>query len=234
MPPERINTKPNPDLANIEISAIGMKDAKRLIVQHHYMHTSPQGAKIAFGIFLDGLCLGVVIFGYSSATAAKIEKLVPDLPRNQYLEMQRMWISDKLGHNTESYCLAEVMRQLKGINVKLVVTHAGGCKNDCGIVYQAAAWLYFGRDKCDDFYLTTTGEYKNSCAALRFGRISAKGKTKQDIGHELFGPGEAIKSWRYKYVYPLDRGLRRKLAKLSLPYPKDSENYRYNQQWIRG
>ena len=67
--------------------------------------------------------------------------------------MQRLWISDDYGHNSESYVLALTMKLLKEkTDLKVVFTHAGGCKNDCGIVYQASAWLYFGKDVCNDFY----------------------------------------------------------------------------------
>ena len=147
--------------------------------------------------------------------------------------MQRLWIHDKMGHSTESYTLARLIDLLKArTKLKLIVTHAGGCKDDCGIVYQASAWLYFGSSKCDDFYLTKAGEYKNMISAMRFGRISTKGKTKQQVGEELFGKGEVVNAHRHLYAYPIHKGIRRRLSKIAQKYPKHSKHFRYNQQWV--
>ena len=99
-------------------------------------------------------------------------------------------------------------------------------------MYQSSAWLYFGRSKCDDFYLTADGKYKNIVAELRFGRVKGKGKTKQQVGEEAFGPGKIIDAWRYAYVYPIDRGLRRKLSKVAHEYPKQSAHYRFRQEFV--
>lgn len=35
------------------------------------------------------------------------KKYIPKINKNEYLEMQRMNISDSLGHNTESYVLSK-------------------------------------------------------------------------------------------------------------------------------
>jgi hypothetical protein len=227
-----VNTTRNEQLAQLTVAPISREDAKRIVTSRHYMRTFPQGAKMYFGVFVAASCVGVCVLGYSSATDAKVQKLVDGLGRHEYLEMQRLWVSDACGHNTESRALSLVMRQLRGAGVRLVVTHAGGCKNDCGIVYQASAWLYFGRSPCRDFYLTTDGEFRNLVAAMRFGRVKTKGRSREDIARELFGAGELVDSWRYLYVYPIDKGIRRRLSKTCEPYPKESARHRFNQAWV--
>lgn len=222
----------NEALARLRVAPIAMPDAKRVIVATHYMRTFPQGARVAFGVFDGTRVVGVAVFGHSSATEAKVAKLAHDLQRAEFLEMQRLWVSDEYGHSTESFVLARMMRLLRDHGVKLIVTHAGGCKNDCGIVYQASAWLYFGSEPCRDFFLTAAGEYKSLVGAMRFGRVSTKGKTQQQVGEELFGPGRLIDSRRYLYAYPTHKGIRRRLSKLAQPYPKESEHFRRGQEWV--
>lgn len=225
-------TKP---FSSLIIKPISRADAKLLVVNNHYMKTFPSGSKIHLGIFDKDTnkVVGVCVLGYSSSTETKVLNIANNLSKDELIEMQRLWISDDYGHNSESYVLAQVMDLLKSkTNLKVVITHAGGCKNDCGIVYQASAWLYFGKDECNDFYLTKKGEYKNLIASLRFGRVSAKGKTKQQIGEELFGEGEIIESFRYRYLFPLHKGIRRRLSKISKPFPKDSKVFRKDQKWI--
>lgn len=225
----------NPALARLRALPIEREDAKRVIAARHYMRTFPQGAKVCFGLFDSetNKLVGVLVYGYSSATDAKVVRVLGEtLPRDQYIEMQRMWISDAYGHNSESFFLSRTLRQLKSIGVRLVITHAGGCKNDCGIVYQASNWLYFGSEPCSDFFFTDTGEYKNIIAAMRFGRVKTKGKTHQQIGEECFGPGRIVEANRYLYAFPTDRHLRPKLEANAQAYPKDSTHFRRDQEWV--
>lgn len=207
--------------------------AKAACERYHYMKTYPSGAKVNVAIMDGKQLVGICVFGYSSATDAKVARIAYGIEKGQYLEMQRLWISDDYGHNTESYSLARIIKKLQNdYPLKLIVTHAGGCKDDCGIVYQASGWLYFGATKCDDFFLTNSGEYRNMIAAMRFGRVSAKGKTKQQVGEELFGAGCVVNAHRYFYVYPIDKAIRRRLSKTTLPYPKQSAVFRKDQQWV--
>lgn len=223
------------DIKRLIVRPITRKDAKSVVLKNHYMKTFPVGSVIHLGIFdkAKGRIAGVAVFGYSSGTDKKVLSVVSNLSKPEYVEMQRLWISDDFGHNAESYVLGRVMSEFKNnTKLKVVFTHAGGCKNDCGIVYQSSSWLYFGKETCNDFYKTTKGEYKNIIASLKFGRVKAKGRKADDIARELFGDGSIINSYRYNYLYPIHKGIRRRLEKISLPYPKDSEIFRKNQRWV--
>ncbi len=212
---------------------IEKKIARHVVLQRHYMKTYPNGARLNLGLFDDRKLAGICVLGYSSQTQRKVEKLVTGLHKDQYIEMQRLWISDDYGNNTESLALSKIMRLLRDrYGAQLVITHSGGCKNDCGIVYQASGWLYFGCTECNDFYKTTRGEYKNIAAALIYGRVQGKNKTPQQIGEELFGAGQIVKSFRYNYAYPIHKGIRRRLGKIALPYPKTSAVFRRDQKWV--
>lgn len=222
------------DFHNIKLSFCEREVGKKICEQKHYMKTYPQGAKVNIIMTEKNQPIGICVFGYSTATNAKINKYVYGLKKEEYLEMQRLWISDNYGKNTESYILSKIIKILKEkYKIKIIVTHSGGCKDDCGIVYQSSGWLYFGSQKCDDFYLTNKGEYKNMVAAMRFGRVQIKNKTKQEIGEELFGEGRVINSNRYLYLYPLDKSIRRRLNKIALPFPKTSKVFRKDQKWVK-
>ena len=218
----------------LSVLVIDNKTAKEYTVKNHYMKTFPI-AKVSFGVFFKKKLSGVVSFGYSTATEQKIKKIIPKIEKSEFIEMQRMNLLDDLGHNAESYFLGQIYKLFKkNTGIKILITHAGGCKNDCGIIYQASSWLYFGKEKCNDFYLTKNGEYKNIIAPMRFGRVPKEIKGGQKVGEYLFGDGDLIYSYRYLYLYPLNKGLRNYLQKKSLTYPKDSKNFRLNQKWING
>jgi len=229
-----INKQKNEQILEMSVTAISRKDAKRISTSQHYMKTWPQGSCIYFGVFFRGMCYGVLVLGYSSSTERKIKKYSTNIKKEQYIELQRTWISDKLGHNTESWAIARVMSLLKSMGVWLVLTHSGGCKDDVGFIFQASGWMYFGCDKCEDFYLTDKGEYKNIIASMMYGRVpsSVLKQTKGEIGRYLFGDGEIIKARRHLYLYPIKREIRKRLKKYCLPFPKDPADVRFRQEWI--
>lgn len=226
-----LNVTPNEQLAELVLQRLPLPRAKTIIRRRHYMRTWPQGATLALGAVYGGRVVSCDVYGYCSSTEAKVAKLGVKLHRNQMIEKQRFWIHDQIGHNAESFLMAKAHKYLKKNGVMLVLTHAGGCKNDCGIIFQAAGWQYFGSTPCDDFYLTETGEYRNLIAEMRFGRVKSAGKTRQQIGEEVFGPGEIVQASRYTYAFATNKALRRKLARIALPYPKDSERFRFKQEW---
>lgn len=161
----------NPQLSEIVVKVIDSKTAKEYTIKNHYMKTFPI-PKVCFGVFYKKRLSGVITFGESTATKEKVKKLIPDIQDHEFIEMQRMNLLDVLGMNAESYVLGKIYELFKkNTKIKVLVTHAGGCKNDCGIIYQSSSWLYFGKEKCEDFYLTKNGEYKNIIAPLRFGRV---------------------------------------------------------------
>lgn len=206
------------------VNIIPLKLAKIYILKNHYMHTWANSV-INFGIFKDGKLEGVITFGYNNNTEKKIRKIIPNIAKHEFIEMQRMYLSDYLVYNSESHVLSVIIRLLRNKGLKAIITHAGGCKNDCGIVYQASSWLYFGKERCNDFYLTKDGKYKNIIAAIRYGRVPSTIKKPDEIGRFLFGEGQLIKSFRYTYIYPIQKGLRKYLERKCMLYPKDSKNF---------
>jgi hypothetical protein len=226
----------NEQLENINVKIINSKAARAYTVKNHYMKTFPNPL-VCFGVFHNKLLSGVVSFGLSPSTEQKIKKIVPKINRNEFIEMQRMHISDLLKQNTESYVLGKIYKLFKAnTKIKLLITHSGGCKNDCGIVYQASSWMYFGKELCNDFYHTDIGEYKNIISPMRFGRVPKEiiKLGNQKVGEYLFGKGKMINSFRYLYLYPINKGIRSYLKKKCKVYPKDSQVFRKNQKWIKG
>lgn len=224
----------NQQLNDIVVKVIDSKTAKAYTIINHYMKTFPI-PKVCFGVFYKNKLSGVITFGESTATKEKVKKIIPNIKDNEFIEMQRMNLLDVLGMNAESFVLGKVYELFKkNTKIKVLITHAGGCKNDCGIIYQSSSWLYFGKEKCEDFYLTKSGEYKNIIAPMRFGRVAKGIKGGQQIGEYLFGEGNLIKSFRYLYLYPINKGIRSYLEKKAQPYPKDSKVFRKNQEWQNG
>ena len=228
-----INKTKNDQLKELSVSPISLKDAKFMTIKQHYMKTWPKGVVVAFGLFYRKQCLGVMVYGYAPTTELKIKKFCHNIERNQYIELQRTWVSDRLGHNTESWFMARSMKIMEQNGFWIVLTHSGGCKDDVGFIFQASGWLYFGAKPCNDFYRTSKGEYKNLVSALRFGRVP-KNISKlgmQESGEFLFGKGEIVHARRHLYLYPIRKSVRKRLSKLTEPFPKNPALFRKDQEW---
>ena len=224
------------DVNKLKIVVIDRDSAKKCVLKNHYMKTFPAGAKIYIGVIHEGFdgLVGVAVFGSSTGTNAKI-KLFPDnIESKNIIEMQRLWISDEMGHNAESKTLSLCMDMFKKSLpvIKVVWTYAGGCKDDCGIVYQSSGFQFLGSEPCDDFYLTENGEYKNIINALRFGKGPKGEKDRKKIAEHLWGKGEFIKAHRHFYFYAICKKTRRLMENKTKAFPKHSAKYRLNQSWV--
>lgn len=214
------------------IKVIPRDVARQYILRYHYMGTMPNSL-VCFGVFYQGELSGCIAYGCTENTGTKIRKILPNLKDGEFIEMQRMHIKDICGKNSESFALGRTLRLLKAKGIKAVITHSGGCKNDCGIVYQSSNWLYFGKVKCRDFYHTTAGRYESLAPVLRYGKVpnAIKRQGHQKVGEYVFGPGEVVDSYRYTYVFPTQKEIRAELEEKCQPYPKDSARFRKDGEW---
>ena len=216
----------------ISVVPISREQAKRVVLKNHYMKTFPSGASLFFGIRYnnENNIKGVAVFGNSIATKKKCKLF--GIEENEIIEMQRFWICDSMKKNAESKTLSKIMKMIKKhTGIKVVWTYAGGCKNDCGIVYQSSGFMYLGSAKCNDFYLTNKGEYKNLISVMRFNKAPHLKKI-EDKAIYLYGPGEILNTKRYFYFYPICKRIRRVMDKKQHPFPKDSVNWRKDQKWV--
>jgi len=195
------------DINKIKVIPISRDQAKAMVLKNHYMRTFPAGAFLYFGITHEDskAALGVAVFGKSSSTDSKINLFKGNVKKSEIIEMQRLWLSDQLGKNAESKTLSIIIAAIKSHykDIKVIWTYSGGCKKDCGIVYQASGFMFLGTEKCNDFYLTRAGEYKNIINALRFGKGPKGEKDINKIAAALYGEGSFIDSFRNYYFYPI-------------------------------
>lgn len=224
------------DVNKIKVVIIDRESAKKCVLKNHYMATFPAGSKLYFGVIHEGFegLVGVCVFGLSTGTNAKL-KMFPDfIKAENIIEMQRLWISDDMGMNAESKTLSLIIDIFKKrLNqIKIIWTYAGGCKNDCGIVYQSSGFQFLGSEKCDDFYLTKNNQYKNIINALRFGKGPPGEKDRKKIAEYLWGEGQFIQAHRHFYFYSMCKKTRRVMESKTKPFPKYSERYRLNQSWV--
>ena len=200
--------------AEMRVGEISKKFAAEICVQKHYLHRKPP-ISFAFGLFLDepndGLgysgphCVGVITFG----TPASRHMLIGACKQNPgaVIELNRMWVDDKMPRNTESWFLS---RALALMPPRIVLSYADSAWGHDGCVYRAANFNFAG---------WTDMERKTP----RFDYVTTKtvdGKEVEVHSREAFRNGVGLKSVRVrrrpKFKYWLvtgDRRERRELAR---------------------
>lgn len=136
--------------------------AKHIIMENHYSKKWNNGhfGYINIGIFKnDSECLGVATYGHlnNPKSALKLAKGLTSI--DQVLELNRMWIDDVLGMNTESQLISMSHRIIRETlpHVRIIQTFADG-RLGVGTIYKASGFSYYGATKTNFIEDTTSGE----------------------------------------------------------------------------
>lgn len=211
-------TKQTKHMGTLVFREVDRQTAKEMIVKNHYSHKWNDGpfGRINIGVFKDGRLLGVAAFGClmhpnSCKSIANIEK-------NEIVELNRLWIDDKLGRNAETIMLGACWKILRADYpyIKLVQSFADG-RLGCGTIYKAANFKYYGYHKtlffhneADDTTLHSapTTNTRNPFAFLRVNK------------HYLDGNLKPFRVKTYRYIYPLQKC---EIYLKEYPYPEYSK-----------
>lgn len=122
----------------LTVERIESKRAASLVVEHHYLHRKPPISH-AYGLFNQGLLVGTVTYG-TPASRHLQKSACPTEPSN-VIELNRLWVSDAMPKNTESWF---VSRTLKELPPKIVVSYADTREQHYGYIYRALNFRYAG------------------------------------------------------------------------------------------
>lgn len=202
------------DGTTFTIRRIDKAAARDLIVANHYSGTWNTSFGIySFGLFGGGDLLGALAYGRPMNPASVAS--VADLPPDSVIELNRMWISDSLGPNTETAAIARTMRWMKRHGgVQLVQTFADG-RLGCGTVYKAANFGYYGADETMFFRLPDG----STAHGVQFTNTSDVRPMIARNARLVSGELEAIVVRTYRYLYPLTKYARRRILLTQKPYP---------------
>ena len=209
--------KETKNLGNILIKPVEKELAKEMIMKNHYSHKWNVGfGKYSYGIFKEeqpNNCLGVAAYGYMKNCKAKI--FTHPNPQAWMCELNRMWISDILGHNAETLLIGASLKLLRkaDTNIVAVQSFADG-RLGCGTIYKAANFKYYGFHYTRFLENIRTGEiiheqnFTNS--------VNTTGYLRANICY-LIGDFKAWQVKTYRYIYPLDKHFKFKTQEK--PYP---------------
>lgn len=188
--------------------------ARQMIRGHHYSHSVVNNSYLHLGVYREGAFEGVLQWGYA-LRAAGAGRVVEGTVQGQYLELNRMWISDDAPRNTESraisYALKYIRRACPG--VAWVQSFADERCKGLGVVYQVCSFLYLGAH-LSHFYVLD-GEVYHKLNATARGRGGRAAYLRANIDRAQ------VVQWRqFRYLRFLKTDWRQRLRLPVLPYPK--------------
>lgn len=226
---------------DIRVEPISSRDARRIIKALHYSGKVVQNSSIHFGVFLDGQCLGALSFG-PSMDKRRLLGLVRGTEWHQFIELNRMALSDALPRNSESRAISIALRMLrKGApQLKWVISYADGAQCGDGTIYRASGFVLTGITRTHDLIRLPSGEvihHLSLKSSPMQPRPELGGRTYFDVTSggcnlrpylEASG-GVALAGHQFRYVYFLDRTWRSRLTAPEIPFseiPEDARMYR--------
>jgi hypothetical protein len=183
--------------------------AKYAVMHWHYSGTIPANKSNRLGVWEDDEYIGAVIFGLGAS---------PSLGKPYGLgifevcELTRVAMKEHDSPVTQ--IVAQAIRKLKQKNpdLRLIVSFADPFHDHHGGIYQAGNWIYAGKTDSSVVYKLPTGELADP---RRFNGHGHNTPKQIPAGtRKVRTPG------KHRYLYPLDRAMRRQIEPLAQPYPK--------------
>jgi len=208
-----------------EVIGFGSKDwhvkeierdlAYEIIIKNHYSKKGDSIAhnKINLGVFIKGELLGVLQYGYAM-NPASCDSVVESTKIDEYLELNRMWLSDKAERNSESKALSYSFKYIRSRHkkIKWIQSFADERCGGLGIVYQASNFNYYGLH-VSTFWEIDGEVYHNSI--LTNGKRKAKAKLENKLKD-----AKKMELRQFRYLFFIDKRWEKKCLLKKEPYLK--------------
>lgn len=90
----------------MKVIPIARDVALQMVVENHYLHRK-SAVSFAFGLEADDKIVGVIIFGVPASRHLQMGAC-PTEP-DSVIELNRLWVSDAMPRNTESWFIARAL-----------------------------------------------------------------------------------------------------------------------------
>lgn len=126
------------------VRRITYEETKPFLLNIHYARRMPS-ISYAFGLFIDGLLIGVCTYGVPASRSLCIG-IAGEENADNVLELNRLCLLPKFnGQNNSSYLVSHSLKMLP--NKTFVVSYADTAWTHVGYIYQATNFLYTGATK---------------------------------------------------------------------------------------
>lgn len=199
-------------MSRLRVEWCSVQAARFAVERWHYTGTLPPIKTVRVGVWWDEQFAGAVIFSRPCRNQHRSYRLRPE----QVCELGRV----ALGQHEGFHVTAVVSRAIKLLKqrcpgLRLIVSFADPAQGHLGRIYQAGNWIYTGRS-APARVLVHRGKrlHRRHYTGSTFGSPKA---TPPPGSVWVSVPG------KHRYLYPLDKPMRRAIRKLALPYPQPAD-----------
>lgn len=210
--PERAGS--TPAARSIRVAPCDRTAATYAVLRWHYSRAMPAGALVSFGVWESDRFVGAVIFGRGAAPTLGRPY---GLTQTECVELVR--VAMRSHEVAVSAVVARSLKLLKATNpgLRLVVSFADAGRGHHGGIYQAGNWLYLGA--VEHSWLRVRGDLVHP--KTLHSRYGVGGQSIPWLRRHVDAQAERVPMPpKYRYGYPLDRAMRRRLTPYGQPYPE--------------
>lgn len=204
------------------VKEIDRKLANDLIVKNHYSKKYYNATYIHLGLFVKEEIKGVLQYGYAM-NPASCGSVVTGTQKDEYLELNRMWIADNVGEYPESRAISYSLKYIrrKYPKIKWIQSFADERCGGFGIVYQACSFDYYGEHK-SDFWELDGVVYHN--IQMTVSKDSKRYGGEAQFLQENKERAKRMNLRQFRYIKFLDQREKKKCTLKQQPYPKHYNN----------
>jgi hypothetical protein len=198
------------------IKEIERKIANKVIVENHYSKKFYNATYIHLGLYFKKKLLGVLQYGYAM-NPASMESIVSGTSIDEYLELNRMWLSDEIDIKyPESQAISFSIKYIKRKypKIKWIQSFADERCGGFGIVYQASSFNYYGEHS--SIFWTLENEIYHNSLMTRNPKLSKSAAYLQSKKEEA----EKSELRQFRYIKFLNQKWKKKCLLTEQPYPK--------------
>jgi hypothetical protein len=198
------------------IKEIDRKIANKIIIENHYSKKFYNATYIHLGIYFKNKLLGALQYGYAM-NPASMSSVVKDTSIDEYLELNRMWLSDEIEikypeSQAISYSIKYIKRKFP--KIKWIQSFADERCGGYGIVYQASSFDYYGEHS--SVFWTLENEIYHNSLMTRNPKLSKSAAYLQSRKEEA----EKSELRQFRYIKFLNQKWKKKCLLIQQPYPK--------------
>lgn len=192
-------------MSKLVVAPCSHEAAKYAVENWHYSRILPTGKIVKIGVWENDKFIGCVLF---SRGASPNLGTALNLDQTQICELTRVALTKHEAPVSQILVLA--IKELKESNpgLECVISFADPKEGHKGGIYQATNWIYTGQSNPVIEYFID-GRWRHTRGAYHDPRRPTAKKRQS--------PG------KFRYLYPLNKKMKRLLAKLAKPYPNAVE-----------
>lgn len=201
----------------ISVQKISAKDGKAFVKKWHYTHGIHNGP-VCYGMIKNDELVGVCAFANPSGEKV-CENVFGAEHKRRVTELHRLVLLDEMPKNSESWFIAQSLKQLKKDKPHLwaVLSFADSTMNHYGTIYKACNAIYTGKAVKRASYIDQTGRLRHQRQNGKYisvAQAAELGWVKVQRGHKF----------RYLFLLPDNRKQKKELMQMLqlqiLDYPK--------------